>query len=110
MSVYLIPAASAKKAKTAAVKSTAKRTAAKSPTTNKKGEKKGPGVIATVIETISRDKGATADEILAVLVKKFPDRKPDSMRKTVLIQANKTCTSKDTDEKRGKIYFRRGRS
>jgi hypothetical protein len=61
---------------------------------------KGPGVIATVMDTISRDKGATAEAIVAVLVKAFPDRKPDGMRKTVIIQANKNCTSKETDEKR----------
>jgi hypothetical protein len=35
---------------------------------------------------ISKDKGATADEIVAVLVKAFPDREADGMRKTVLIQ------------------------
>jgi hypothetical protein len=27
------------------------------------------------------------------------------MRKTVLIQANKNCTSKEIDEKRGRVYF-----
>jgi hypothetical protein len=70
---------------------------------------KGPGVIATIIETISRDKGASADEILAILVKAFPDRSADGMRKTVIIQSNKNCTSKETDEKRGRIYYRRGR-
>jgi len=64
---------------------------------------------AGVIDTISRDKGATADEMAAVLVKAFPDREADGMRKTVLIQANKDCTSKETDEKRGLIYYRRGR-
>jgi hypothetical protein len=43
---------------------------------------------------MSRDKGATADEMLAVLVKAFPDREADGMRKTVLIQANKTAPRK----------------
>jgi hypothetical protein len=28
------------------------------------------------------------------------------MRKTVMIQANKNCTSKEADEKRGLIYYR----
>lgn len=70
---------------------------------------KGPGVIATILETMSRDKGATADEMLAVLVKAFPDREADGMRKTVLIQASKNCTSKERDERRGLVYFRRGR-
>jgi hypothetical protein len=36
---------------------------------------KGPGVISTIIECISKEKGATADEIVAVLVKVFPDRR-----------------------------------
>jgi hypothetical protein len=67
-------------------------------------------VIATIIDCISKDRGATADEIVAVLVKAFPDREADGMRKTVLIQANKNCTSKEMDEKRGLIYYRRGRS
>jgi hypothetical protein len=58
---------------------------------------------------MSRDRGATADEMLAVLVKAFPDREADGMRKTVLIQAAKNCTSKERDKKRGLIYYRRGR-
>ena len=53
---------------------------------------KGPGVIATIIETMSRDRGATADELLAVLVKAFPDREANGMRNTVLIQASKNAT------------------
>jgi len=31
------------------------------------------------------------------------------MRKTTLIQANKNCTSKEMDEKQGRVYCRRGR-
>jgi hypothetical protein len=45
-----------------------------------------------------------------VLVKKFPDRDPDGMRKTVGIQANKNASSKERDEKRGLIYYNRRRS
>ena len=37
------------------------------------------------------------------------DREADGMRKTVLIQAGKNATSKERDEKRGLIYYRRGR-
>jgi hypothetical protein len=46
-----------------------------------------------------------------VLVKAFPDREADGKRKTVLIQiqASKNCTSKERDEKRGRVYYRRGR-
>ena len=42
-------------------------------------------------------------------MKAFPDREEAGMRKTVLIQANKNCTSKEIDEKRGRVYYRRGR-
>jgi hypothetical protein len=87
----------------AAKKAKTKKSTAAKPAT------KGPGVITTIIDCISKDRGATADEMVAVLVKAFPDREADGMRKTVLIQANKNCTSKETDEKRGLIYFRRGR-
>jgi hypothetical protein len=31
----------------------------------------------------------------------------DGMRKTVLIQASKNCTSKEVDEKRGRVYYKR---
>ena len=40
-------------------------------------------------------------------MKAFPDREADGMRKTVLIQANKNCTSKERDEKCGLICFKR---
>jgi hypothetical protein len=66
---------------------------------------KGPGVIATIIETIKRDRGATAEEIVAILVKRFPDRKAKSMHSTVKIQANKNAKKKDRDDKRGLIYY-----
>jgi hypothetical protein len=39
--------------------------------------------------------------MVAVLVKAFPDREADGMRKMVLIQASKNCSSKERDEKRG---------
>jgi hypothetical protein len=93
----------AKKAKTAA-----KKTAAKTAKGSTGAAK--PGVIATIVEIISRETGATADEILTVLVKKFPDRDPDGMRKTIGIQALKNSSSKERDEKRGLIYFNRRRS
>ena len=92
-------------------KKTAKKTAAKKPiakkATNGNGAAKGPGVIATIVETISRDRGASADEIVEILTGKFKDRDPDGMRKTVRIQAAKNATSKDRDEKRGLVYFKR---
>ena len=74
---------------------------------NGNGAAKGPGVIATVIECISKEKGSTADETLAVLVKAFPDRDPDGMRKTAIIQSNKNKTSKEAVEDRGLVYYKR---
>jgi hypothetical protein len=52
----------------------AKKTSSK--TKSSTGAAKVPDVIATIIETISRERGATAEEMLAVLVKAFPDREP----------------------------------
>ena len=75
--------------------------------TNGNGAAKGPGVIATVIECISKEKGSTADETLEVLVKAFPDRDPDGMRKTAIIQSNKNKTSKEAVEDRGLVYYKR---
>jgi len=68
---------------------------------------KGPGVIATIIEMISRERGASAAEVLAKLVETFPDREADGMHKTVIIQCNRNCTSKEMDEKRGRVYHKR---
>jgi hypothetical protein len=71
--------------------------------------KGGPGVIETIIATISGERGASADEVLEILKGKFPDRDPDGMRRTIGIQAPKNCTSKGDDEKRGRVFYRRGR-
>ena len=50
---------------------------------------KGPGVISTIIETISK-RPATKQEILDVLCKRFPDRAADGMKATVSIQLGPT--------------------
>jgi hypothetical protein len=68
---------------------------------------KKEGVIATIVETISRERVASTEEILEVLVKKFPDRPADGMKATIRIQANRNASSKERDEKRGLIYFKR---
>lgn len=76
----------------------------------KDGPQKGlkrPGVIAAVIEIIGAAKGCSVDEGVAILSKRFPDRKPDSMKSTFKIQANKNCTKKVKDEKRGVVYYRK---
>jgi hypothetical protein len=84
----------------------AKKTAAKKVSST--GAAKAPGVIATIIATISRDRGASKSEILKILTEKFPEREPDSMARTIGIQAPKNCTSREDDEKRGGVvYFKR---
>ena len=88
----------------ATTKSKAKKSAAKKPAAKTNGNAK-PGVIATIIETISRPTGASMDELITILTKRFPDRKPASMAKTCSIQANANAKSKDRDEKRGLVYF-----
>jgi hypothetical protein len=87
-----------------------KRTAVAKKATNGNGAAKaakGPGVIATIVDCISKEKGATSEECLAVLVKAFPDRDPDGMIKTIRIQAAKNASSKERDEKRGLVYYKR---
>jgi len=49
-------------------------------------EPKGPGVIATIVEVLKKGKPVSKDNILAVLVKRFPDRNKDSMAKTINVQ------------------------
>jgi hypothetical protein len=81
--------------------------AKKTKAAGKKPAKKtsGPGVIATIVETISRASGASLDEITTVLVKKFPDRKKASMEATAKIQASRNAKRKEKSEKRGLVYY-----
>jgi hypothetical protein len=70
-----------------------------------------PGVVQAIVDLISRETGASANEILAALVRKFPDRVPEQMRATIQTQTSRHATKRDRDEKRGGvIYFRRTRS
>jgi hypothetical protein len=85
----------------------AKKAAAKKVSSTAAAKPKGPGVIETIIATISRERGATVDEVLEILKGKFPDRDPDGMRRTIGIQAPKNCTSKDDDQKRGRVFYKR---
>jgi hypothetical protein len=84
-----------------------KKPAAKPKGSTSANKPKGPGVIETIIATISRERGASADEVLEILKGKFPDRDPDGMRRTIGIQAPKNCTSKQNDEKRGRVFYKR---
>jgi hypothetical protein len=76
-------------------------------TTAKKVATERPGVISVIVETIARKTGATVEKLVAVLVKKFPDRDADGMRATRRTQVSRYATSKDRDEKRGLVYFKR---
>lgn len=71
----------------------------------KSDKPKGPGVIATVIEIINRDKGASVEEMVEILSKKFPEREVKGMTSTIRIQANKNNKRKEKDEKRGLVYY-----
>jgi hypothetical protein len=98
----------AAKKKAPAKKAPAKKTSKPaSKSTKKPTGGKGPGVIATIVECISREKGSTVDETLAVLIKAFPDRDPDGMRKTAMIQSNKQKTSKEVVDGRGTVFYKR---
>jgi hypothetical protein len=59
----------------------------KSPAAAKK-EKKGPGIIATIVACIEKApvKGISKEAILEKLVATFPERDADSMRKTINVQ------------------------
>jgi hypothetical protein len=90
----------ARKTKNPAAKKAAVKTANGSTSVNK------PGVISTIVDCISKERGSTVDETLAVLTKKF-DRDPAGMRKTALIQSNKQKTSKEVVDGRGTVFYKR---
>lgn len=50
--------------------------------------KKGTGVIATIVKCLedSGKSGISQEEVLKVLCKNFPERSPESMRKTIQVQ------------------------
>jgi hypothetical protein len=89
-------------------KATAKKAAAK-PAAKSAGKKDGPikkvGVIDTIVSTMKSKNGASIEEIVAVLKKKFPDRDEKGMTSTARIQANKKCSHKEKDDVRGLLYF-----
>lgn len=53
--------------------------------TTKKATKKNPGIIAYIVECLKK-KPHTKQELLAKLTKKFKDRKPEAMIKTIHCQ------------------------
>lgn len=66
-----------------------------------------PGVIATIRESLKRDKGVTVEEVVAILAKAFPERKQKSMTSTAKIQLPKNAKKKEADTKRGLVYYGR---
>jgi len=60
--------------------------APKAPKAPKDKKEKGPGVISSILDIITKDGPVTKDKILAKLVKLFPDREEDKMKKTVAVQ------------------------
>jgi hypothetical protein len=89
----------------AKAKKTVKKSAAKKVAKTNSAAK--PGVIATVVDCISKERGSTVDEALAVLTKTFADRDPAGMRKTAMIQSNKQKTSKEVIDGRGTVFYKR---
>lgn len=68
------------------VKKAVKESKSKDEKKEKPAVAKGPGVIATIAEIVKTKGPITADGILTILVKKFPDREEKSMRNTIKIQ------------------------
>lgn len=66
---------------------------------------RGPGVISTIVEAMGRKSGVTVEEVVAILAKKFPDRKQKSMTSTAKIQLAKNAKTKEKTEGRGLIYY-----
>lgn len=78
----------------------------KSTKTRKAKKPRAPGVIAAIIEAMSRASGVSLEETVAILTKKFPERKTKSMTSTAKIQLSKNAKSKEKNEKRGLVYYR----
>ena len=70
------------------------------------GGKKGPGVIDTIVAAFSRPQGANIEEIVAILVKTFPDREEKGMTSTARIQVKRKGAIGIKDEKRGMVYYK----
>lgn len=60
----------------------------KEPKEKKEKGKKGPGIIETIAHTIEKagKKGVSKEDILKVLVEKFPDKEEKSMKATINVQ------------------------
>lgn len=80
-----------------------KATTRKSKASPKKASKSRPGVIAAIVETLksgSAKKPLTKADVVEVLVKKFPNRKPLALKRTVGCQLpSRLRSEKDLDVK-----------
>jgi hypothetical protein len=103
--------------KKAVAKKAAKKAPAKKakPTATKEKTPRGPrqvkqGVIYEICSKLSEEDGASVEEVVNHLAKKFKDRDPNTMRTTVKIQVTRlhgrlgVTMKKRKDEKRGTVY------
>jgi hypothetical protein len=58
-----------------------------------------------VREALTCPRGATFNEMLTLLVVRFPDRDPRKTRATISAAANAFCTSKKYEIGRGTVYL-----
>lgn len=64
-----------------------------------------PGIIAVLMEMMRRSGGASKVEMLAELVRRFPQREAKGMASTIAIQSRKLSTRTFEDPKRGRVYY-----
>lgn len=92
----------AAKGKTATKGKTAAK--GKAPKAAKSADGSGVGVIGSIIELARRSEGATIEEFVKALKKRFPDRDEKSMTGTVRTQVGRQKMTKTEDAKRGVVY------
>lgn len=66
---------------------------------------KRPGIIAFIMEMMQAERGASRAEMVAALVKRFPDREVRGMTSTVGIQSRKLATRTEEIVGRGKVFY-----
>ena len=63
------------------------------------------GIISTIIDLMSADKGATIDSMVAALSKKFSDHQPEKLRATARVQTSRQHARKEKDADGVAHYF-----
>ncbi|QEG39389.1 hypothetical protein [Roseimaritima ulvae] len=82
-------AAAPKATKSTRAKKTVSKPAASTSKAKAKDKPKAPGVIASIIEVLTKatkTKPVTKEQLLAQLVKRFPERTPEAMTRTINCQ------------------------